>query len=288
VSAYRRFKRWAYEHRVRWHAQNLDRDGRGSMWREGRAWVNVWTGDGDTGEGYRELFEINPEWHFRLQPRAGAGITLGGGDSDAEIGLFLSTPLCSLYLNVDGIPRRFFEAVLPYRLHTFTQRGHERTVKITEAREIRVDCHNGAIWWSLWHSVRDWHNGTPRWRNGSFSPLDFLLGRHKYSRVELSRRREQIPFPEAIYDAEIVLTEDTWRRPRWPFPRRIKRAHVEVERGVPVPGKGENSWDCGEDARFSLTTPARNTEEAIVKFVASVYGDRVRYGGSMWKPEVSA
>jgi hypothetical protein len=68
----------------------------------------------------------------------------------------------------------------------------------------------------------------------------------------------------------------------WPLTHRS--ALVESETGVPVPGKGENSWDCGEDALYSLSTTAATIDEAIEKFKASVMKTRERYGGKDWMP----
>lgn len=283
-----RFRRWLYQRGIRYHAQILDRDGRGSMWRAGRAWIKTWAGDGDTGEGYKERLEINPEWVFRLQARAGASFRIGDRDSANAIQTSLSTPLGSVYLDFDGLPDFLTVDRLPCQIRPYRYAGVDGTYKSCEPREIRVEYHGGAIWWSLWHHPHEWNNRTPRWRNGNFSPVNWLLGRRQYSTVELERRRVRLSFPEGTYDAEIILTEDTRKRPRSPFVRRIKRAEIKVELGVPVPGKGENSWDCGEDAIYSLTTPAISVNEAIGKFVADVYRTRLRYGGSEWKPERAA
>jgi hypothetical protein len=53
---------------------------------------------------------------------------------------------------------------------------------------------------------------------------------------------------------------------------------------VPFPGKGENSWDCGEDASYGFGCAAETLEEGIGKFVASKLRDRGRNGGRGWTP----
>jgi hypothetical protein len=68
----------------------------------------------------------------------------------------------------------------------------------------------------------------------------------------------------------------------------MRRANLDIERGVPTPGKGENSWDCGQDATYGLTCPASTVEEALASLRASVMRDRERYGGKDWKPEAVA
>ena len=54
---------------------------------------------------------------------------------------------------------------------------------------------------------------------------------------------------------------------------------------IPVPGKGENSWDCGEDATFSLSCPSTTISEAIGEMVKSCMRTRERYAGLDFKPE---
>jgi hypothetical protein len=65
--------------------------------------------------------------------------------------------------------------------------------------------------------------------------------------------------------------------------RRI-RAKITPDTPIPFPGKGENSWDCGEDATHSMTCNATNEQEAVAKLVASVLNDRYRHGGKNWRP----
>lgn len=49
-----------------------------------------------------------------------------------------------------------------------------------------------------------------------------------------------------------------------------------------------NSWDCGEDAVYSLTTVAATVPEAIAKLVRSCLESRERHGGPNWRPAVKA
>jgi hypothetical protein len=54
---------------------------------------------------------------------------------------------------------------------------------------------------------------------------------------------------------------------------------------VPFPGKGENSWDCGEDATHGYYGPAASIEDAVGNLVTSTLKRRRKYGGRDWKPE---
>lgn len=57
---------------------------------------------------------------------------------------------------------------------------------------------------------------------------------------------------------------------------------------VPFPGKGENSWDCGEDAIMGAGADEPTPEAAVASVVKSALRNRRRYGGEGWKPEKPA
>ena len=229
---------WLYRHGVRWHAQNLDRDGRGSMWREGRCWLTWFVGDGDTGQGYRERLTIHPEWIIGGHLGPGLGLELGGGDSNREIKLSLGLPGAHVWLHVDGLPDAWMARLLPGRLHRWVDRqGQEHAVKRTEAREVRVAWHDGALWWALWTSPMEWSSRTPRWRDGHCAPVDWLLGRRRYTATTVGTRAAVIPLPEGVYPATLTFQDEAWRRPRWPWAHHRATTQIEIPGGVPVPGK---------------------------------------------------
>lgn len=296
------FKRWCYDHGIRWRAQNLDRDGKGSIWREGRAWLNIFAGNGETGVGYRELVEINPSWHLGRWGHPGIGLEIGGGDSDSEIGLHLGVPFATAWLTFDGPAlRRFCDAVLPgywiersgktiggydYQVggyQHFDQGGPNR-VKVTQAREVRIGFHDGSAWWSLWHPTMDWDSRTPRWRHGSFNLKDFLLGHPAYTREQVGEPvRALASFPEASYPLLLQREVCTWKRPRWPFATVRKFVDIKAgqEAGGAAPsfqGKGENSYDCDDDAILGTSSEGHSFEAAVGAYVARVLESRARYG----------
>lgn len=49
-----------------------------------------------------------------------------------------------------------------------------------------------------------------------------------------------------------------------------RHAQVEAPAGVPIPGKGENSWDCGDDNIWGASFAARTVKEAVKKFMDDV------------------
>jgi len=156
--------------------------------------------------------------------------------------------------------------------------GTMHSVKITSEREFSYKIHGGALWWCLWMNPDEWNHTDPKWRRGNFNPADFFFGRYKYSERILETVNVLIPMPEKPYPATIEMREDSWKRPRWPFTRYMKRANIDVPNGIPHQGKGENSWDCGPDATYGMTCPARTIAQAVGTMVESCYRDRLRYG----------
>lgn len=92
-----------------------------------------------------------------------------------------------------------------------------------------------------------------------------------------------VPMPEANYPATYKIERliATWPD-RLGFLRPAKvwyRVDVEPGMPVPVPGKGENSWDLDDDAIGSLSVPGRDVETAIAALVASALRTRRRHHG---------
>ena len=154
---------------------------------------------------------------------------------------------------------------------------------VSGEREISLRFFDNAAWWLIWRNDDQWKRND--WRHNSFHWLDFLFGRNKYSESERISGDYFLRMPEGAYPVKIELYTATWKRPRWPWLQQACRANIETEHGVPIPGKGENDWDCGDDALFGGTYLAETTEEALQKMQDSVIRDRLRYGGPEWIPD---
>jgi hypothetical protein len=220
----------------------------------GRAWFNFW--------GRR----LRVEWSLG-QFRCGIGIEFSH-DDDAVM-LTLRIPLLfTLFVGLSSPPLN-------------------RLARWTGQRECSIKIHDGALWTGLW--VNPWESSRrdPWYRKlRAFYPLDFILGRTKCGEPRIvDRGQRKIPMLEGEYDADITIEERTWKRARWPFVwHRSLYADVTVEKGVPVEGKGENSWDCGQDATYGMHFPCKSVSEAAAYFTSSMMKNRERYGGKNWKP----
>lgn len=148
-------------------------------------------------------------------------------------------------------------------------------------KAISLSIHDRTIWFSLWAPTMEFKRGD---RNWSFNPGRFIFGRWIHSEVPIETVEASIAFPERTYALTIKRYRSEWRRSRfpfWPFKRELIRATIEPDIPVPVPGKGENSWDCGDDAISSSTAPVETVGEAIGSFYESIRRPREKYGSGM-------
>jgi hypothetical protein len=115
---------------------------------------------------------------------------------------------------------------------------------------------------------------------------DKILGKRKYSTEVISEHNEVITL-DKDYPVFISMEIATWKRPRW-FPLNLHRPQIKMQ--VPVPGKGDNSWDLGEDCIYDVTMAGRKTpytvEEVLLLEKESIMKTRLKYGGIGWTPEV--
>lgn len=197
------------------------------------------------------------------------GVELGIGD-ESMIGGSLQIPkMASAYWGIGS----------PALDRWLWKRGTKRPRDI---HVVSVSVHDKAVWWEFWHPRHEWKSSTPRWRCGNWHPIDSILGKQKHSKEVIEGPvAVEIPMPEGGYPATVAIELCRWKRPRWPWPSvELKRADVDIPGGIGVPGKGENSWDCGDDAIYRSSFPANSVEAAIGSVVGDVLRTRKRYGGS--------
>ncbi len=261
-----------------WHWQNLnDKSGgrQGSGFIAGRAWfypLHRRNTDGPMGPCFRV------EWHW-FNPSCRLALNVDP-HNDESICLTFAIPfVISLYFGFESF--RWLDALARWLRPRLAD-----DCRWYEGRELSFAIHSAALWWRVWSSPDSWSSSTPRWRDGSFHLWDFLVGRTRYGSKVLSTTEVVISMPERSYPARVELKLAWHQRARW-FTRYFTTAEVTVleEGGLPIPGKGENSWDCGEDAIFSLSCPASTVEGAIAALTESALNSRRRHGGSIhWTP----
>jgi hypothetical protein len=267
-------KRWI---RKRLHWQNLNKKGHdvtGSILRHGRAWFKP------RGYGHSGDVSLEFSWHFRPSLSRLIDISLDFFDGDNARDVMIHGTLfgCSLYFTLENIlPRKWAKN------HTW---AHNSGFYISE----------GSMRFELWHSGNDcmycdgYGEHPKRWI-GWYRHIfikEALLGRVKYESKVIETHQTSVTMPEGSYPAIVTIHQDTWRHHDWPFrlfPRVRTSARIEVPKGIPVPGKGENDYDCGEDAIYSTGSSEPTVHAAVSSIISSALRDRERYGGQNWQPE---
>lgn len=130
-----------------------------------------------------------------------------------------------------------------------------------------------------------WKSSDPKWLSTSIHPRVVLCGRAAYSEQDNGTTQHTVTIKgnKEYADKEYVLNckefISTWTWKRFKKPYSLKRYDVSTQDkdGVPHPGKGTTGYNCGESALQSQTSPANSREEAVAKFVESVYWYRKNY-----------
>jgi hypothetical protein len=236
-----------------WHWQNLKEDSP-KAWLHGRAWLHH-RPDGVFGVSW-----CAPSHDVHVEA------IIGGHQ---QLQLSVSCGLFALYF-------------------TFEQWSWLRKWKVCEGwpgKELSLSIHDWAIWWNLWTNEDEWNAKTPKWRNGCFHIDDFVLGKYTYTKVNQPSIPVLIPMPEKDYEGTLTFFTQTWKRSRWPFSRQRQGASVDIEGGIPIPGKGETDYNCDDTACFSIGTSATTIVGAIDAVVQRVNERREHYGGKGWLPQ---
>ena len=244
---------------MNWHWQNLSKEyKKDANWpRSGRAWFHISNNC------------LGVEWVI-FSRRMGLSIEFSTTD-DHNVLLVIQIPfILALYISLDRLPIVKKLPGVKWKNGDYYS-GH---------REISLTLHDWAVWWRIW---RHPHISDSRdKRDGCFHIDNFLLGRARYFESQRIRRNKSISLPEGDYPIVIEIYDAIWLRPRWPFPRTIRRANIEIEKGIPTPG-GDSDYAPDEDATYGFTCVARTDEEAIRFLRESIMRDRE--GDVTWQPK---
>ena len=154
----------------------------------------------------------------------------------------------------------------------------DRTRSLSEEHDCNIYWLHYSLWIHLWCDPMGSNSKDPWWKRSIvFHFDDIVFGKAQYSTQALKIVETFIPMPEGSYPATVTMELATWKRPRW-FTKTLLCGNVEIPEGIPVEGKGENAWDCGEDAVYGYSVLAPSVEDAIAAVVRSVLHDRQRYG----------
>lgn len=257
------------EPRFWWHSQDLQERGR-RKWFHRRWWLNWQTREGRNNAVGMEL--VAPGRYV------GAAVTFDD-TGDYAILVSLAVWVATLYIHLE---RAKWVRRLP---GVRWQSGDWLSGK----RLLRLEFWGGSdahFSWTFWANPDSWSSTDPKWRKGLLPVERLLYGDRRTTDRVIDKGETVVPMPEGDYPATWTRTEYTTRWSRWPRAKVWHRWTIDVEKGIPFPGKGENSWDCGEDAVYSSSAAADTPtlEAAVASMSAYVTDRRRRYGGPNWLP----
>lgn len=186
-----------------------------------------------------------------------------------------------------------------YWAHDLVNR-RETGVRINDT--IRVDIWKSDSAWSR-DSRKDWPWKTYGW-DFSFGWVDALIGATNYEQEPGTWHDATLTMDGREIPMRVHLYRCRWRRSRWysralahAWGRWVHRACISVAghdhhdpdreqwSDIKPPrfaGKGENAWDCGDDATYAMTVPVRSAPYTVADLVdayrADVEQSRQKYG----------
>lgn len=236
------------EARLHFHSQNLneDRNGeaKGLPW-EGRFWLRTYK---------RPLIHFS--WHLWSHF---CGISAKADPEDGGTQFHIAFPPFSFWLT---LPFGFKE-------HQYSNRNF-----------FSIKVHDWSLWWQFGGDTMSWDSKTPKWKNGNFNFQDFFLGKVVYKADVVETKEVLIPMPEGPYPGIAKMERCVWKRPRW-FALRRTSIWIDIPKGIPHEGKGENSWDCGKDGLFGCGVNSEFYEDAIAHVVKTAMKSRRKYDGNI-------
>lgn len=241
------------------HHQNLNEKGhglKGSLLRHGRCWLK-----------WADLkSEIEFEWHLTSRT-ACVKVDVGGIAAEDEITFKLAFPPVALYLTFRD---PLFDSLV--------ERCGGRATGVTFLSPLHVN-------FELWNTIGGWCRGQPKWWSNSIDFTDLLLGKAETTITPLDIVDVGVPMPEGNYPAQVKIRHWSRSRPRWHWP--IKQhiiSSVEMKEPIPVPGKGESSWNCDDGDVHSATFPVSTPAQAVAEMVKTCLRTRERYASLDWTP----
>lgn len=262
-------------HQFRWHWQNLAEDrprpartpcmgplALPNLSHEGRAWFD-WIVNPDTST---RPFKWRIEWYLGTAARDLA-FRFSHGDSyegDGDLGLHLSVPyLFNVYVTLCGVLPGDWEG-----------KGRDYGFSFLPREDWYLSWEWGHI------ETGEWRRDDPEnWRKGSVFLLDTIFGRATCTTEKIGAPVQAVAcFPEGQYALTLQRETRTWKRPRWPWPYVRHFVDITLDRPPGFQGKGENSYDCGPDAIYGMSSDGHSFEDAVATYVKAVLRERRKRG----------
>ena len=255
-----------------------------NLLRHGRWWATIRNAGFrgyPNGTGRRRDIETRVEWRLLVPRHSSFGIGLrfkwgtNGSETPIDIAVHLSR-LGDVWIGLSGI--------VPYR---WLERRKPNGDTDYDSRVFEVNVSAERFTWEFWARDHHWSRSDPWWMHQSKTWRDLFFGRHETTSETIASGSTVVPMPERAYPARWETTRYTHRhtaplgrlRDRLLGVRVHDRTDITPDTPIPVPGKGENSWDCGDDAIWSSSQPGASVHKAVAGLVESALTQRSRHGG---------
>lgn len=243
----------------------------GSALRAGRAFVYG---------ARRRLVQLH--WHFFADLNwLEARVRLGGEESAIGLSLILPRLVCA-GINI-AIPKRWLEGWMIEDRTFAVKFGYVGSIAEVE------------IAWADWAQtcgMTDYyrHQSPRRYTNVQLWPgwhwrlmpprvLDWIFGRERQEKAAVSMKPIAVELDGRRYEGTWTLERWATTRPRWPWIYGVRLSSwIAMPNPPQFAGKGENSWDCGDDAIYGMGSKATTAAEATGEYVKAVLRYRERYG----------
>ena len=170
---------------------------------------------------------------------------------------------------------------------------NNREFYVTDGRRYGFYWREWALVW-FWHQREHESGNGPWWRYFYFHLDDFIWGRTEYMTHDITEA-ENVQFKlggKTFVMNSIRWYDATWFRRRIPialYANKMVRVEMKIDKPPMRAGKGENSWDCGDDGSFGLTMSwnhkrpnwldkSESVREAIREYADNALKDAKRYG----------
>ena len=164
-----------------------------------------------------------------------------------------------------------------------------------EKREIGIRFDREFFRWNFWNEP--WEGPDNHWSYGSFDFRRFFLGNMTADWINHETEIFTLPFEEGNYQVHVTRRTLVRKYPRW-FTETQRSFEVKVgyynskkkfiRQCIPHEGKGENSWDQGEDGTYASSFSAdRDTHtcyDAALQFWVRQMKTRADRARPNWVP----
>jgi len=197
--------------------------------------------------------------------------------SENEVSVGLAIPPVAVWVHVTDL-WKYMKGIEPWESFGWKE----------YTKEVKVAFYEGILMWNIWYDPHQTTTEMPRWRHGSFFPMDYFFGEQE-QKLEVVRGPIDvlIPMPERAYKAVATLSRLTLKRKRLPWNSdQFLKIDIENEGDpVPVPGKGTADYNQDETAYSRHSGPASSIVDGISHMVRGVLEKRDRYASLDWVPE---